>query len=245
MDINRIVTATIKVFHECNVHSFPINCEELLIHYGNRLFTYRELQQKNSELYALCLDYSEDAFRSGTSKIVAYNTDRPEGRIRFSLMHELGHHVLEHTYPSDQNEKEANAFASNILAPRMVIHYAQCKNANDVSKLFGMSFEAADNAYIDYRKWRRKVVTHKMTILDKAMYAQFYNSDQNRFVWSKKRCDFCGKILYNSYDSHCHICEIPSVDRIFSNINCTDYFRDFPEDRQRLRAMEEKWLYDV
>lgn len=105
MDINRIVTATIKVFHECNVHSFPINCEELLIHYGYRLFTYRELQQKNSELYALCLDYSEDAFRSGTSKIVAYNTDRPEGRIRFSLMHELGHHVLEHIYPSDQNEK--------------------------------------------------------------------------------------------------------------------------------------------
>lgn len=246
MDNNRIVKATIEVFHECNVHSFPIDCKELLIHYGYRLFTYRELQQKNPELYALCLDYSEDAFRSGVSKIVAYNTDRPEGRIRFSLMHELGHHVLGHTHHSDQNEKAANAFASYILAPRMAIHYAQCKNANDVAKLFGMSFEAADNAYIDYRKWHRKVVTHKMTILDKAMYAQFYNPDQKCFVWSKKKCDFCGRILYNSYDSHCHMCEIPFADRIFSRkVGHIDYFRDFPEDGRRLRALEQSWLYDI
>ena len=52
------------------------------------------------------------------------------------------------------------------------------KNANYVAKLFGMSFEAADITYIAYRKWHKIVVTHKMTILDKVMYSQFYNSDQ-------------------------------------------------------------------
>ncbi len=246
MDYNKIVKATIEVFRKCNVHSFPIDCEGLLIQYGYRLFSYRELQKKNPELYTLCLDYSEDAFRSGSSKIIAYNTDRPEGRIRFSLMHELGHHVLEHASSSKQNEKEANAFASYILAPRMSIHYAQCKNANDVAKLFGMSFEAAENAYIDYRKWHRKVVIHKMTILDKAMYTQFYDPDQKCFVWSKKTCDFCGRVLYNSYDNHCHMCKIPFDSRSPSRkVGHIDYFRDFPEDGQRFMAMEQKWLYDV
>lgn len=60
----------------------------------------------------------------------------------------------------------------------MTIHMRNAKNANYVAKLFGMSFEAADITYIAYRKWHKIVVTHKMTILDKVMYSQFYNSDQ-------------------------------------------------------------------
>ena len=209
MDYNRIVMATIEVFRKCKVHSFPIDCGDLLNHYGYRLFSYKELRDRNPELYRLSLGYSEDAFRAGASKIVAYNPDRPHGRIRFSLMHELGHHVLDHTGASDQNEKEANAFASYILAPRMAIHYSRCKNANDVARLFDMSFEAADNAFIDYRRWHRNVVIYKMSAVDKAMYAHFFNSDQKCFVWSKRSCCFCGKVLYNSMKSHCKICTLP------------------------------------
>ena len=175
MDYNKIVTATIEVFRKCDIHSFSIDCGDLLKHYGYRLFSYKELRDRNPELYSLSLGYSEDAFRAGASKIVAYNPDRPHGRIRFSLMHELGHHVLGHTGVSDQNEKEANAFASHILAPRMAIHYSRCKNANDVARLFDMSFEAADNAFIDYRRWHRNVVIYKMSAVDKSMYAHFYN----------------------------------------------------------------------
>lgn len=240
MDYNKIVTATIDVFRKCNVHSFPIDCEDLLKHYGYRLFSYKELRDRNPELYTLSLGYSEDAFRTGASKIVAYNPDRPHGRIRFSLMHELGHHVLGHNESSDQNEKEANAFASHILAPRMAIHYSRCKNANDVARLFDMSFEAADNAFIDYRRWHRNVVIYKMSTTDKAMYAHFYNKDQKCFVWSKRNCCFCGRVLYNSLEKHCKICTLPPVPKAHYQ-----YAGGYYDDNERiLQRQHLKWLYD-
>lgn len=240
MDYNKIVTATIEVFRKCGVHSFPIDCEYLLKHYGYRLFSYKELRDRNPELYSLSLGYSEDAFRAGASKIVAYNPDRPHGRIRFSLMHELGHHVLGHNGVSDQNEKEANAFASHILAPRMAIHYSRCKNANDVARLFDMSFEAADNAFIDYRRWHRNVVMYKMYAADKAMYAHFYNKDQKCFVWSKQNCCFCGRVLYNSMESHCKICSLPPAPK-----EQYQYTGGYYDDNDRiLQRQHLKWLYD-
>ena len=212
----------------------------MLKYYGYRLFSYKELRDRSPELYSLSLGYSEDAFRAGASKIVAYNPDRPHGRIRFSLMHELGHHVLEHTGVSDQNEKEANAFASHILAPRMAIHYSRCKNANDVARLFDMSFEAADNAFIDYRRWHRNVVMYKMSATDKAMYAHFYNKDQKCFVWSKQNCCFCGTVLYNSVESHCKICSLPPAPK-----EQYQYTGGYYDDNDRiLQRQHLKWLYD-
>lgn len=239
MDYNKIVMATIEVFRKCDVHSFPIDCGDLLRHYGYRVITYKELLEKNSELYSLCMEYSEDAFQAGASKIIAYNPDRPRGRIRFSLMHELGHHVLDHARTSGQNEKEANAFASYILAPRMAIHYAKCKNANDVSKIFDMSFEAADNAFIDYRRWHRNVVIYKMSAVDKTMYTHFYNKEQKCFIWSKQSCGFCGRVLYNSVESHCKICTLPPApkEHLYIGGHCDDNERIL--QRQHL-----KWLYD-
>lgn len=239
MDYNRIVMATIEVFRKCDVHSFPIDCGDLLRHYGYRILTYKELLEKNSELYSLCMEYSEDAFRSGSAKVVAYNPDRPHGRIRFSLVHELGHHLLGHTGASDRNEKEANAFASHILAPRMAIHYSRCKNANDVARLFDMSFEAADNAFIDYRRWHRNVVIYKMSPIDKIMYQHFYNTDQKCFVWSKQTCSFCGRILYNSPESHCKICILPP------DPPKRKYAEVYYDDNERiLQRQHLKWLYD-
>lgn len=240
MDYNKIVTATIEVFQRCDIHSFPIDCGDLLKHYGYRLFSYKELQNLNPELYNLSLEYSEDAFQTGTSKIIAYNPDRPRGRIRFSLMHELGHHVLDHNRESEQNEKEANSFASHILAPRMAIHYSRCKNANDVARLFDMSFEAADNAFIDYRRWHRNVVIYKMSAVDKAMYAHFYNKEQKCFVWSKRSCCFCGKVLYNSMESHCKICTLPPAPK-----ERKQYTGGYYDDNDRiLQRQHLKWLYD-
>ena len=240
MDYNKIITATIEVFRKCDVHSFPIDCERLLKHYGYRLFSYKDLRNRNPELYNLSLEYSEDAFRAGTSKIIAYNPDRPRGRIRFSLMHELGHHVLGHAGTSVENEKEANAFASHVLAPRMAIHYSRCKNANDVARLFDMSFEAADNAFTDYRRWHRYVVMYKMSAVDKTMYTHFYNKEQKCFVWSKQSCCFCGRVLFNSMESHCKICTLPPAPQ-----ERYHYTGGYYDDNERiLQRQHLKWLYD-
>lgn len=186
----------------------------------------------------MCIGYSDDAFREGTSKIIAYNSEKPAGRIRFSLMHELGHHMLEHTGNTKSNEKEANLFASYILAPRMAIHYAGCKNANDVSHIFNISHEAAENAFDDYRRWHRHVVIYKMSKCDKAMYAHFYNAEKKCFIWNKKKCVFCGRTLYNSIADSCSFCTIPP-ERI-THIS----LEPWDENAKILHSQHLKWLYD-
>lgn len=241
MDTAHIIEATIRVYNECNVKSFPIDCIALLEHYGYRIFTYDNLYLRNKELYDLCTACSEDAFRDGLNMIIAYNTHNPKGRIRFSLMHELAHHILGHTGDSELNEQEANAFASYILAPRMAIHYSKCKNAEDVSQTFEVSYDAASIAFDDYRRWHRHVAIYKMSYLDKVMYRQFYDSVKECFVWSIKECDFCGATLYNSNSGRCAHCTVPEY------AETPRYSYEPPAhniDMELFRRLENKWLYE-
>ena len=225
------------MFQECKVKSFPIDCFELLKHYDYRIYTYDELKEKNTELYEMCVNYSNDAFCDRASKIIAYNSEMSKRRVRFSLMHELGHHILKHSISNPQNEREANTFASYILAPRMAIHYAECKNANDVYHCFGLSYEASEFAFDDYRRWHRNIVIYKMSRTDKEMYDHFYDANQKCFVWRIKKCDCCGKTIYNAAAHHCQIYQpkiVPSYDNdIWWNDNL-----------KRLSAAHLKWLYD-
>lgn len=240
MDTTHIIKATIKVFKECHVKSFPIDCMNMLEHYGYRVFTYDNLFLKNKELFDLCTACSEDAFRDGTNMIIAYNSHNSKGRIRFSLMHELGHHIFEHAGDSEQNEQEANAFASHILAPRMAIHYSKCKNPEDVLQIFQMSHDAASIAFDDYRRWHRRVVTYKMSYLDKLMYGHFYDSDKDCFLWSIKECDYCGTLLYNTRPDHCEHCIVPEDTAVYR------YSYEPPAhniDMNLFRRLENQWLY--
>lgn len=197
----------LEIFSAYNIYSFPVNCFSLLENTGYRVFSYLGLEMKNRELYELCASYSDDACRSSSAKIVAYNQDMPAGRINFSLAHELGHIVLEHPCSNDYYEQEANYFASNLLAPRMAIHYSRCKNANDVAKKFNLSDEASQYAFEDYRRWHRYIVTHgnKMSQIDRAMYAHFYDPKYKGFVWHIDECYICGKKVLNNYI--CGVCE--------------------------------------
>ncbi|RNM02354.1 ImmA/IrrE family metallo-endopeptidase [Dickeya undicola] len=69
-------------------------------------------------------------------RVIAYNTLDPHSRIRFTLAHELGHHVLDHTKQgrklreysnqdwNDGNyieERDANRFAAELLMPEDAI----------------------------------------------------------------------------------------------------------------------------
>ncbi|MDQ1213047.1 ImmA/IrrE family metallo-endopeptidase [Pantoea anthophila] len=69
--------------------------------------------------------------------VIAYNSYDPHSRIRFTLAHELGHHVLGHTqngrklreYSNPANndgnymeERDANSFAAELLMPRDAVN---------------------------------------------------------------------------------------------------------------------------
>lgn len=77
-------------------------------------------------------------------------------RQRFSLAHELGHYLLEHnavysdaepdeiTDPHSLNEREANAFAAELLMPEQWVtsDWKSVKNAGEMAALYRVSSEA-------------------------------------------------------------------------------------------------------
>lgn len=210
MNYHDILLKILDVYKDCEIRSFPIDCYSILRHYGYRIFTYQNIRNMNERLYQYCRSYSEDAFRYGANRIIAYDETKSPFRIRFSIMHELGHIMLGHSKECSQNEHEANFFASNILAPRMAIHFAQCRNEEDVSDIFQISREAGSYAFQNYRLWKESV-SKEVSGIDEAMYRHFYNEDIGEFVYSIKSCITCGKIIFNSSEDLCLHCRLENI----------------------------------
>ncbi len=188
MEYYEIQNHILEVFTECNVDSFPIDCRKLLEHYGYSIYTYQELSRRSRRLYDICCSFSKDAFRAGSERIVAYNNAMPKARVRFSLAHELGHHVLKHQGSSRRNEIEANYFAGHLLAPRVIIYYSGCQNSSDIAHTFLISKEAASIAWEDYCRWYRYfcACNKHLTNLEYRMYAHFCQKSDDPFIQSAK-----------------------------------------------------------
>lgn len=165
MDYKLISDKIYNVFYECEIHEFPVDCLKILGHYGFRIYTYSEMHSINDRLYEICKKYSNDAFRY--HDIICYNQDNIESRTRFSLMHELGHFILDHKETTQENEDEADYFASCILAPRVAIHRTLCRTADAIHDTFGLSYAASNRALIDYKKWcARRIYDSEKQLFD-------------------------------------------------------------------------------
>lgn len=193
MNQEQIQWRILDVFVECEVQSFPVNIFKLIEHYGYEIFEYSD---QSIMKQAACMKVSEDAFR--VNKRVYYNDTVAPFRRRFSLAHELGHIILSHTEPYTlRMEKEANYFASNILAPRIAIHYAQCKNATHIENRFNLSRSASKIAYEDYLQWRYSITQYGIRKIDKCIHDHFYDNFRKCFVWHRSICPRCHVDLIN------------------------------------------------
>lgn len=237
MNYHDILVKILDVYKDCGIQSFPIDCYSILRHYGYRIFTYQNIRDINERLYEYCRNYSEDAFRYGANRIIAYDETKSPFRVRFSIMHELGHIMLEHSKECSYNEHQANFFASNILAPRMAIHFAGCRNADDVSSLFQISREAGSYAYQNYILWKDSV-SNEVSDIDEAMYRHFYNEDIGEFIYRTADCCICGKTIYNSDEDLCIHCK---MDQIRRQCSCTQ----MNSNERMLMNMEQQLLNNI
>lgn len=172
----------VELFKQCPKLTPPIPIEELA-----RAAGIKEILSLDSKLIEgmLVADEGKD------SGVIFYNrSNRPIGRQRFTIGHELGHFLLLHhngnmtcdsadvsfsSYSENEIEKEANEFAQLLLLPDKMIQEEfentslSIQTFQDTSNLFKMSFEATAN---------------KCTKFGERPFALVYSKDDRvRYCW--------------------------------------------------------------
>ena len=170
--INEII---LEVYRTCNIRTFPIDCMSILQKYGYPCIPYDRLSTKKQQA---CEQISHDTFL--LNHTIYYNAAVSYGRIRFSLMHELGHILLGHNTSSPEDETDADTLASNLLAPPIIIHYTHCKTHTEIARRFEVTNKTALYMYQDYLRWYTRITKSGMSDSDKEVYLYFYDQKYSR-----------------------------------------------------------------
>ncbi len=147
-EIKEVVAQTFRL---AGVDKLPI-CPFMIAH----ALEFKQLAYSSlsSEKQEACLELSAEGFI--LNETIYYNDLAYDKRARFTLMHEIGHIMLNHRTESRMAEKEANFFARYALAPPILIL------ANDqdfemdklkIRELFDVSPEVSEYVYESYQKW--------------------------------------------------------------------------------------------
>ncbi len=168
-----------------NISSLPVKISDICRAEGVKVIPYSAggelLKKLNLEERARENDGLSNAPQG--QRLIFYNDSCIIGRQRFTVAHELGHHILGHVgkyelvcrepHPQDNPiERDANIFASRILAPACVLWGLKVETAEQISRLCNISNQAAqfrmDRLNILYN--RRRFLTSD---LEWQVYAQF------------------------------------------------------------------------
>lgn len=90
-------------------------------------------------------DYGFSIYDKRTKKwLVFYNDLKSNTTIRFTLAHELGHIVLNHTCDDNISQSEANCFGRNLLCPVPIRKAFHLKKISDYCSCFDISEPMAE-----------------------------------------------------------------------------------------------------
>lgn len=148
-----IKQAVVNLFVEFNICHIPINGIELATKMNIKVIPYSDIQENKRWLL---VKKSEDGFsveKELGEWYIYYNESQTFGRINNTLLHEIGHIVLDHSEDSELAEKEVRFFAKYALVPPVLLHKLCITNFSDIETAFGVSAEAAHHAYSYYKKW--------------------------------------------------------------------------------------------
>lgn len=136
----------------------PVKVDDIANRYGACILPFED---------SLCLNYSGMASidKDSGKKVIYYNPNESENRQRFTIAHELGHHMLGHTLFGNMfrddfkdgiyhhEEVAANSFATEILMPsRAILRLAGSKEVRteyDLAVLFNVSIEAIHSKLVN------------------------------------------------------------------------------------------------
>lgn len=162
---------------DSQIESLPVNPFDIIRANRWGLVTYQELADLlgTSQEEIIQASASCDGFTifNGRNYCIAYNSRvRQYSRIAFTLLHEAAHIVLGHFAECDsfhnnlafyrQFESEANFFASNVMAPYVVMRECGLLTPQLLHCACGLSHEAAERRLAGYRCWSPRAIDKKV-----------------------------------------------------------------------------------
>lgn len=149
-EIKKII---VDLFIKYDVTCVPVNGFELATKMGIKVIPYSAIPV--AKRYLL-FKKSEDGFcveKTLGEWYIYYNDETDYGRINNTIMHEIGHIVLDHSEDSELAEKEVRFFAKYALVPPVLVHKLGLDDPCEIASVFEVSFEAACYALSYYKKW--------------------------------------------------------------------------------------------
>ncbi len=146
----------IHLFEYYKIKCIPVSGFEIAIKMGIKLVPYSSLSRKK---YREALKTSSDGFyveENGVEYIYYNDIGKSYERQNMTILHEIGHCVLDHTGHSRHEEDEANFFAKYAIAPPVLVEKIGAESPEDIYEFFDISYEAAIYAYDYYLSWQRR-----------------------------------------------------------------------------------------
>ena len=142
----------VELYKELHITKFPVIAMDVCKQLDIVLKSYNQF---NERAFVAVIRASEDGM---VAKIdnhyeIFYNPSKDSARVRFTIFHEIGHIRLHHLIHDEENEAEANFFASYFLAPAPLIHYFNLEYIHEVMDKFWVTISLATNAFSRYGKW--------------------------------------------------------------------------------------------
>lgn len=135
-----------KVIKETGISSAPVSLQKVIEHLKKSLnleVMKVTLTEKISGLLVVCEDVEKE------SMTIGFNADKPWCHRRFTIAHEIGHIMMNHTCSGNTNDKsdnetEANNFAAELLIPTKFIKedFKKIPNIPELCKLYRVSGES-------------------------------------------------------------------------------------------------------
>ena len=144
----------VELYKELHITKFPVNAMDVCKQLGIAYKTYNQFTPKT---FAAVIRASEDGMVAEIDNqfVIFYNPSKSAERIRSTFFHEIGHIRLRHKIHDEENEAEANFFASYFLAPAPLIHYFGLSYAQEIMDKFWVTFSLANYSLDRYQKWFR------------------------------------------------------------------------------------------
>lgn len=197
------------ILRQLHIKTFPVNIFEVADALNYKYKSLEEIRNSGTasaqDFASIFTDADIDAVRiPALDNLIVYDSTKPAGRISFSVAHEMGH-IYEGHKPNGRNgieheltlaqERQANAFAAELLRPTAVFQMFPQHNCATFSDWFGVTLTCAEVGKDRARKLPQNLATQ-----------QFYLERFCDFFHLYK-CPYCGfELVTFDKDPYCPDC---------------------------------------